>query len=67
MQERIHTAGQTTDTAPHDEAGTPSDDIERCTCGVLFRIGQGHRCRHVSEWISWERYQARQEASGVSA
>jgi len=45
-----------------DEIGTPDEHIEQCSCGVLFRVGGSHRCGHVGEWVSWDRYQARQEA-----
>ena len=49
------------DLAPNDEVGTPSDQIEKCTCGVLFRVGSWHICEHVNERVSWNRYQSRQE------
>ena len=63
MRGRIYTAGTKPDTAPHDEIGTPAKDIERCTCGVRFRKGESHQCGHVGEWVSWDRYQARQEVT----
>lgn len=52
---------RTLDTAPNDELSTPDHLIEECTCGVLFRVGEAHRCGHVGEWVSWKRYQDRQE------
>lgn len=27
------------DTAPYDELGTPDDMLERCDCGVVYRVG----------------------------
>lgn len=47
--------------AGRDEHGVDDVDLEECTCGVLFRRGGAHRCGHVGEWVTWSRYEARQE------
>lgn len=47
--------------APRDEIGPSDDDLERCSCGVLFPVETEHRCKHVGDWITWERYQTRQK------
>lgn len=38
------------------EVGTPSAEIERCACGVLFRRGDWHRCENTGERVEWEAY-----------
>jgi len=44
------------DLAPYDEVGTPDDQIEKCDCGVLFRVGGWHRCEITGERVEWEEY-----------
>jgi len=49
--EIVQSSGRTVKT----EAGTPSDKIEECECGVLFRKGSWHR--HNGDKMTWEDYQ----------
>lgn len=40
------------------EAFTPDEEIEKCSCGVLFRKGSWHR--HDGDRMTWREYQANQ-------
>lgn len=49
-------ASEAAELGPNDEVGTPDDQIERCDCGVLFRVGSWHICKHTGERVGWEDY-----------
>lgn len=56
---RSHTSpAALADLGPNDEVGTPDEQIAKCGCGVLFRVGSWHRCEDTGERVEWEEFNA---------